>query len=467
MDVVTLASIIALAGCGRLGFEDRGAPPWDGPLPDDPDHLTLVVTSDEYGGDAIGTPIPGATVLVDRGSGLERSVTDGQGTARFPIAGLVACHVVFKGDLGWRVYTLVAPRSGTIELGSRPQISANLRMTFPVPLDSLAGDFTVRIPEHCGSAAYYGTPPVSIDYDRACEGKPERVIAFARSPSGSGSPDRYLDGGDVMLANGSMHPVAGSYQPLDAHQVHLGNLPGGATSVTTEILARSGLELTPLEPSFNGATPQGGAATLATPAAPGGNALRVLAFGSPPPAYLGSSERITPVTVAAAMEVDAQGMLPLFDALVASRPPSLAWTGGGTGGTIIAIEANAGMVQWDAYLDPSATGVMFPDIPADLAVPIPKAFDYASVVKLDVPGATTAGLARTIDRRWLLWPHDDELFPPDGSAITRILYTAALGPPFTGSSVGAGASRPALPDRARAAAAGSPARARPGVRGGE
>lgn len=432
MHVLTLAWIIALAGCGRLGFEDRGGPPGDGQVPD-PDNITLVVTSDEYGSDAIGTPIPGATVLVDRGSGLERSVTDGQGTARFPVAGVVACHVVFKGELGWRVYTMVAPHAGTIELGSRPQLSENLRMTFSIPDDNTAGDFTVRVPEHCGRAAYYGAPQVSVDYGRACEGKPERVIAYVRPLSGSGLPDLYLDAGAVTLANGSTRSVTGSYRPLDAHQVHLVNLPAGATSVAADVLARSGIDLLPLVPNSDSATPQGRAVTLPTPAAPGGNALRVVAFGSPASAYIASSERIMAATITTAMDVDVQGMLPLFDALVASNPPSLAWTGG-SGGTIIAVEANAGMVQWDAYLDPSATAVMFPDIPADLAVPIPKAFDFASVVKLDVPGATTADLARTIDRRWLLWPHDTELFPPDGSAITRILYTAALGPPLTGSS---------------------------------
>jgi hypothetical protein len=305
-------------------------------------------------------------------------------------------------------------------------------MTFSIPPDNTAADFTVRVPEHCGRAAYYGAPPVSVDYGRACEGKPERVIAYVRPLSGSGFPDLYLDAGTVTLANNSTRSVTGSYRPLDAHQLHLVNLPAGATSVAVDVLARSGIDLLPLVPNSDSTTPQGRAAMLATPAAPGGNALRVVAFGSPASAYLASSERIMAAAITTTMDIDEQGMLPLFDTLVASRPPSLAWTGGGSGGTIIAVEANAGMVQWDAYLDPSATAVMFPEIPADLAVPIPKAFDFASVVKLDVPGATTADLARTIDRRWLLWPHDNELFPPDGSASTYILYTAALGPPFTG-----------------------------------
>ena len=49
--------------------------------------------------------------------------------------------------------------------------------------------------------------------------------------------------------------------------------------------------------------------------------------------------------------------------------------------------------------------------------------------KLAVPGAAGGDLVPTIDRRWVMWPHDAMLLPAAGGASTRILYTAALGPP--------------------------------------
>lgn len=105
---------------------------------------------------------------------------------------------------------------------------------------------------------------------------------------------------------------------------------------------------------------------------------------------------------------------------------SVSWTGGGTGGTTIAVEATAGMLQWNAYADPSATSVHFPAIPADLPVPMPASFAVVSVTKLDVPGTTAGTLARTFDRTWVQWPNLAELAPPGGSSRARILYIVGL-----------------------------------------
>jgi hypothetical protein len=456
--------VIALAGCGRLGFRDVADAPGDGERPTDPEHLTLVVVSDEYGSDRIGTPIPGATVLVDRGAGrgagLERSVTDDQGTARFAIAGVVACHVVFKGDLGWRLYTIVAPRAGTIELGGRPEVGINLRMTFALPTSATAGDYTIRVDEHCGRAAYVSGPSVQLEFDHACLGKPERVLAFARNSA----TDVYLDAGEVTLADAATYQLTGTYQPVPTHKIQVADLPVGTTSMEADLLARVGLDLVPLSPTPSSVAAQGRSATQIVDAAPGGDTLRVAAFGATGLPYLASSERITPTPLASVISVSAAAMLPLFDTLDAAHPPSLAWTGG-DGGTILAVEANAGAVQWDAYLEPTATALAFPEIPADLQVPIPKAFDYVSLTKLAVPGATAADLIRTIDRRWLAWPHDDLLFPAEGAASTHMLYTRALGPPVTASAAAGGSPR-ASRDPDRAAAAGSTARARPAGPGG-
>jgi hypothetical protein len=68
-------------------------------------------------------------------------------------------------------------------------------------------------------------------------------------------------------------------------------------------------------------------------------------------------------------------------------------------------------------------------IPADLGVPAPRLPGDASVTKLAVPGAAGDELVPTIDRRWSAWPHDAMLLPPAGGAVTRIVYSTALGPP--------------------------------------
>lgn len=203
--------VVALAGC-RWGFDDVARPPSDDAPSDDArdsampvidappiaggTDLRLVVVSDEYGSDRIGTPIPGATVLVDRGAGLERSQTDAAGIAQLAAAGVRACHVVVKGELGWRIYTLVAPRAGTIELGGRPASNLARNMTFTVPDDG-ALSYTLRVLSHCATPPTYGgTRQLPVEYDSRCEGQTGHVVAFAL-PSVAGAMPRYLDAGDV------------------------------------------------------------------------------------------------------------------------------------------------------------------------------------------------------------------------------------------------------------------------------
>src|SRR5262249_29380106 len=126
-------SALALAGCGRLGFHEIAA----SDAPDDAtpgattDAVTVILVSDQYLSEPAGKPVAGATVLVDRATGTDRLTTDAAGIARFPAAGALACHVVYKSDLGWRGYTIdlslagapgatEAPPGTTIELGGRP-----------------------------------------------------------------------------------------------------------------------------------------------------------------------------------------------------------------------------------------------------------------------------------------------------------------------------------------------------------
>jgi hypothetical protein len=109
-----------------------------------------------------------------------------------------------------------------------------------------------------------------------------------------------------------------------------------------------------------------------TTAAPNGNALSIGAIYNLPPQYLSTSDYIAPTTIAKITRFDASAMLPLFTSLIVDSLPSLSWTGGGTGGTLIAVEETASMFQWDAYLAASAIAVTFPALPADLGVPMPQ-----------------------------------------------------------------------------------------------
>jgi hypothetical protein len=250
---------------------------------------------------------------------------------------------------------------------------------------------------------------------------------------------------------------------VPATSVSVSNLEIGLIdSVGIEILARSGLDLVQMTADFASVTPGQPTTAIAATAAPGGNALLVQLTAATPIQYGSTSVRILPLSTTALPLVDAQSLIPVLGTLVLTRPPDVSWTGGGTGGTIIAVETVTGQVQWDAYLPPTATAVAFPELPADLGVPVPRSFDFASVVKLDIPGATTEDLLPTIDRTWSQWPHEPSLLPAAGSAEARILYTSALGPPVTAAAA-AGGSPQALLDRARAAASGWRARVRPGA----
>ena len=427
----TLALAIAVAGCGRLGFGELAGRGVDGGI-DGPagELVTLVVTSDQYLAEPAGTPIAGATVLVERSGGTDRLTTDAAGIARFPAAGVIACHAIYKSELGWRGYSVTAPPAIRIELGGRPAGSPTHGMTLTLPPSATASSFTVRLPEHCASPPLYGASSMDLSYDVACEGTTPRVIGFALPVSGSQNPDLYLDGGLVTLANGAMHAITGSYLQVPVRAINIVNVPIAAAAVQVEVLARSGIDLTSLTPIPHSVTPGASTVHFDLGVVPGGETARLQVFAATPVAVLASSERIERLPAGGiTTALDARTLLPPIDSLALDGPRGMRWTGGGTGGTITIVETISGGIQWDLYLDPSATSASVPPIPADLGAPEPKSPDVVSVVKLDVPGATHDALLPTIDRRWSLWPHDPVLLPDAGSSEARLLYIAALGPP--------------------------------------
>jgi hypothetical protein len=427
MTTTRFALAIALAGCGRVGFQDI-AGPVGGDAGSDAttgDTVTLVVTSDEYLAEPAGMPIAGATVLVERGTGTDRLVTDATGHAQFAVAGVIACHVIYKSSIGWRGYTVQPPPAGTIELGGRPAFNQNHSVTLALPPSSGATEYTVRLPGHCAAPPLTSSPRVQFTYSPACEGVAVHAVGFA---FGSGVADRYLDAGTVTLHDGATQPVTGSYQLLPTELLELTDLPAGSAGVTAEVVARTGVDLTSLTPRLDSVVPSGGAATVGVEAAPGGNGLEVIVFGGLPVQYGTTSELIVPLSTTTLPSFSARDMLPLFDSMTITDPTRIAWTGA-AGGTITLVERIGGDFQWDWVLPSSATVARLPAIPADLGVPAPQVPADASVTKLAVPGAAGGDLVPTIDRRWLMWPHDAMLLPPAGGAWTQILYTAALGPP--------------------------------------
>lgn len=429
MTTTRFALAIALAGCGRVGFQDI-AGPTGGDAGSDAaaDTVTLVVTGDEYLADPAGMPIAGATVLVERSTGTDRLVTDATGRAQFAAAGAIACHVIYQSSIGWRGYTVQPPPAGTIELGSRPAFHLNRNTTFVLPASAGADQYTVSLPEHCVNPPLSGSPSVSVMYDSACDGAAVHAVGFALAPVGSGMPDRFLDAGTVTLRNGATQVLTGTYVSLPLRTLQLTALPAGATLAGALIEERSGLDLTLLSANASSATPSGGAATVQLEPAPGGNALDVRVFGGLPIQYSTSSELIAPLPNSTPQNFSGTEMLPLFESMTITDPSRIAWTGG-AGGTITIVERIGGDFQWDWYLPPSATVARLPAIPADLGVPAPQVPGDASVTKLAVPGAAGGELVQTLDRRWSAWPHDALLLPAAGGASTRILYTSALGPP--------------------------------------
>jgi hypothetical protein len=443
---VRYALVLALASCGRLGFNDAqsitvddggadsGRPDSGGDGGGGANTVRVVVATDYTppgaGPDTTpGTPVDSATVLVDRGTGtLERLLTDAQGSVTLNTDGLVAYHVVYGSSNAWRVYTVATGATGTISLGGNdPPVGGNVTIVLP----SGAGNtFDAHLPEHCQSIFdEFSTPSVSIQYNGACDGHAVRAIGFASTNLNN---VRYVDAGMVKLAPGTRSMVTGTYAALPTHSIQLTKVPAGAQFVSAQVLARDGLDLTPMESnsSPNQTQVTGPTMTLTTTAAAGGNALRVTAdVGRAGRAFRSTSEQIAPVSFAGATtsaSFDASNLLPPFTAFDFDAKLNLTWSGGGASGTMIVMQLLTDSFEWDAYLPPSTTALAFPVIPADIGFPrAPTVYDVR-LRRIDVPGATAAGLTPAIDRTWRQWPHDAALFPASGNRLAEARFISGF-----------------------------------------
>jgi hypothetical protein len=264
-------------------------------------------------------------------------------------------------------------------------------------------------------------PSLTIDYQDTCEGQSARIIGYSNNGGGTNIAG-YLDAGELVLANGSTRALPGPYLKLPATTIDIANLPASAVSVVAELVVRSQPGFTSLAETTTPVSPQAGSASAMLLAPPGADLLRIKAAGATTSTLQTLTERIVPASSGTAQRFDAATLPPLFDSVIAGDPRALVWTGGGTGGTLVIVVALGGATHWDAFLEASASGVTFPQLPADLAAAIPAGFDFVSVDRLEVPGTTSAELVQTIDAIWTQWPEHPALVPPEGGSRTEIRY---------------------------------------------
>jgi hypothetical protein len=432
-----IAWLLALAGCGRYGFSDKPGGHdiiIDGGASDSSaamNSIRLTLMTDSAGAQNAGLPIPGATVLIDRGTGaLERLTTDDTGAVSLRPDGIVAYHVLYGGgDNPWRLYTIATGALGPITLGGNGFTSGGT-MTLNVPAVT-NGEFSLNIPGRCGGQTSHGNK-IPIDYTAECEGQTVRAVCFETTDF---STWKYLDVGTVKLANATTAAVAGSYVALAQHKVVLTGVPAGI-SATAQVFTRSQLDLTLMQHDDQGldstTTMSGTTATVTMPAAPGGNTV-LASFGSPNTkigvAFGGDSVRFIPATFSTTAPftatVDGSIMMrPITDVEFDSKA-GLTWAGG-TGGTITVLDLSTDKYHWTAYLGPAAQSLPFPVIPADIGFPSSQQVSGFDLMKFDIPGATAAGLTPQIDQLWHRWPSDPALLPDTGAGEIRASYIMGL-----------------------------------------
>ena len=388
---VWLALCLLVAACGRVGFDehrgnggafDGGA--LDGARAPDsydgPGTIDLVVESE---GSNAGMPVGGADVLVENGSGFDRTTTAADGTASFSVAGPTTFHVAYLVSGLWRVYTINAARAGsTVTLGGKPGAprpahrwrSASRREP-AAPTATASGCARTR-------RTTAARPSRSSWTLSSCEGRTVHLFAYDLSTS-----DDYIDAGPLTLKANATFAVPGAYQAMPSHAVHVANLPANTQSVYATIEARGERRCDRPRPRPGDRQPErlharhhGRRAADRQPAGLQFNGVQsnpISAFGF----------EFLPTDTAGNVSVDAAGALPVFTTMTtAPATAGIAWSPLVNAGVIYAVDATASNVHWTAYVDAGTDHVAFPALPADLAAAIPATWNDADVDAVRRPG---------------------------------------------------------------------------------
>ena len=397
-----LALCLLVAACGRVGFDEQrgngGA--FDGGAldgaraPDSydgPGTIDLVVESE---GSNAGAPIDGADVLVENGSGFDRTTTAADGTASFSVAGPTTFHVAYLVSGLWRVYTINAARAGsTVTLGGQPGGAAtSASMTLSLPAGA-GGTYTYSL-GRCSNPPNSGGATFAFSYPSTCEARTVHLFAYDLSTA-----DGYIDAGPLTLTANSTDTVPGPYQPMTSHAVHVANLPANTQSVYATIELAQGGDLIILDPdSATNATPNGTTLDTTVSAPPTGNLLELQFNGIQSDPISAFGFEFVPTDTAGNVSVDAAGALPVFTAMTTSPATAgIAWSPLVSAGVIYTVDATAANVHWTAYVNAGTDHVAFPALPAGLAAASPASWNDANVTLYDVPGKNAATLVTTID----------------------------------------------------------------------
>lgn len=421
--------LLVAAACGRIGFSplgggDGGVTGFDGRVP--ANAIVVSVTTDSSN----ATPVAGATVLVDRGTGsLEPQLTDASGTAEISAASATTFHVVYAaGASAWRVYTVIAaPPGSLVALGGRHSASAAMSsMTWTVPSLGPGFSYLPLIPNACGTEPQFVGATMTIAYSTACEGETFHAYVLATAPPAI----EVLDGGELTLTANNVQAFPGAFGTPGNYVVNIANVPTGsiALSATLETTGSDAMPLSYLTP----VTSPGASTSMTVAAPPGGTALLLGGTGPASGPYTSDTGALVAAT-GSSTNIDGSQLPPVLSTLTLSPSASSAsWAlAGNTSATpsIMWFDATimtAVAIQWTAYGPAQTASVQFPPLPADLAAANPENGTWNVVsVYLYVAAASYAELLATIDAD----PSSMELPSVIGQENSWINYQSALGPP--------------------------------------
>ncbi len=363
------AIAVALAGCGRIHFDDReDAGAGDAGADGTAGAMVSVEVLTDSDAAVSGMPVVGADLVIERAGGLvERTVTDAAGNAQIAAPTPTTFHVVYPiAGMKARLYTIQAATAGaTIRLGGRSPSGSSHDMTLLVAANSAGDTYSATGPDACAISTS-GSTTLAVAYDVMCEGRTVHMYGEAHDMSGTFA--HFTDLGPINLASGSAVNDPTVYVAEPIVQGSFTGLPLGPNQITAQALALSPTDLTTLSSQMQIYGYTGAQTALADFVAPAATtALHVTVSGSQ------LSTAILPVTIAGAnLAVDASSMMPIFSG--AARSPdnrSVSWTGP-SAGTLIKLDdtvtTTGGVaVHWTAYVDPGVSSVALPSLPADLA----------------------------------------------------------------------------------------------------